>query len=72
LGGVPALAVPDKYQNGLSKAHRYDPDINPTYHNFALHYSFGVMPARPYMPRDKAVVENAVQRARPPDLPIRA
>jgi transposase len=47
----------------VSKAHRYDPDINPTYHNFAVHYSFGVLPARPYKPRDKAVVENAVQVA---------
>ena len=47
----------------MSKAHRYDPDINPTYHNFAMHYGFGVLPARPYKPRDKAVVENAVQVA---------
>jgi transposase len=36
----------------VSKAHRYDPDINPTYHNFAVHYGFGVLPARPYKPRD--------------------
>jgi len=62
-GGVPALAVPDNTRTGVSKAHRYDPDINPTYHNFAVHYGFGVLPARPYKPRDKAVVENAVQVA---------
>ena len=62
-GGVPALAVPDNTKTGVSKAHRYDPDINPTYHNFAVHYGFGVLPARPYKPRDKAVVENAVQVA---------
>jgi transposase len=61
--GVPALAVPDNTRTGVSKAHRYDPDINPTYHNFAVHYGFGVLPARPYKPRDKAVVENAVQVA---------
>jgi transposase len=30
-GGVPALAVPDNTKTGVSKAHRYDPDINPTY-----------------------------------------
>jgi transposase len=53
-GGVPALAVPDNTKTGVSKAHRYDPDINPTYHNFAMHYGFGVLPARPYKPRDKA------------------
>jgi transposase len=28
-----------------------------------MHYAFGVMPARPYKPRDKAVVESAVQVA---------
>jgi transposase len=62
-GGVPALAVPDNTRTGVSKAHRYDPDLNPTYYNFAVHYGFGVVPARPYKPRDKAIVENAVQVA---------
>ena len=47
----------------MTKAHRYDPDLNPTYYNFALHYGFGIVPARPYKPRDKAKVENAVQVA---------
>ena len=47
----------------LTKAHRYDPDLNPTYYNFALHCGFGIVPARPYKPRDKAKVENAVQVA---------
>ena len=62
-GDVPALAVPDNTKTGVSKAHRYDPDVNPTYHNLAVHYGFGVLPARPYKPRDKAVVESAVQVA---------
>jgi transposase len=62
-GGVPLLLVPDNTRTGVSKACRYDPDVNPTYQNFAAHYGFGVLPARPYKPRDKAVVENAVQVA---------
>jgi transposase len=62
-GGVPLLVVPDNTRTGVSKACRYDPDVNPTYQNFAAHYGFGVLPARPYKPRDKAVVENAVQVA---------
>lgn len=61
FGGIPALAVPDNTKTGVTKAHRYDPDLNPTYYNFALHYGFGIVPARPYKPRDKAKVENAVQ-----------
>src|SRR5438128_3134970 len=61
FGGIPALAVPDNTKTGVTKAHRYDPDLNPTYYNFALHCGFGIVPTRPYKPRDKAKVENAVQ-----------
>ena len=62
-GGVPLLVVPDNTKTGVTKACRYDPDVNPTYQNFAAHYGFGVLPTRPYKPRDKAIVENAVQVA---------
>jgi transposase len=57
------LAVPDNTKTGVTRAHRYDPDLNPTYYNFAQHCGFGIVPARPYKPRDKAKVENAVQVA---------
>jgi transposase len=55
--------VPDNTKTGVTKPCRYDPDVNPTYQEFAAHYGFGVLPARPYKPRDKAIVENAVQVA---------
>ena len=61
--GIPAIAVPDNTKTGVTKAHRYDPDLNPTYYSFALHCGFGIVPARPRKPRDKAKVENAVQVA---------
>jgi transposase len=61
--GIPALSVPDNCKTGVTKAHRYDPDLNPTYYNFAVHCGFGIVPARPRKPRDKAKVENAVQVA---------
>ena len=63
FGGIPALVIPDNTKTGVTRAHRYDPDLNPTYYNFALHCGFGIVPARPYKPRDKAKVENAVQVA---------
>ena len=63
FAGIPALVVPDNTKTGVTKAHRYDPDLNPTYYNFALHCGFGIVPARPYKPRDKAKVESAVQLA---------
>ena len=59
-GGVPRLVVPDNAKTGVSRACRYDPDVNPTYQDLAAHYGFGVLPARPYKPRDKAKVETAV------------
>ena len=62
-GGVPLLVIPDNTRTGVSKACRYDPDVNPTYQSLAAYYGFGVLPARPYKPRDKAVVESAVQVA---------
>ena len=44
-------------KTGVTKACRYDPDLNPTYQEMAMHYGVGVVPARPYKPRDKAKVE---------------
>lgn len=61
FSGVPRLLVPDNLRTGVSRACRYDPDLNPTYQEFAMHYGVGVVPARPYRPRDKAKVEVGVQ-----------
>jgi transposase len=61
FGGVPRLAVPDNTKTAVTRACRYDPDLNPTYQEFAVHYGMGVVPARPYKPRDKAKVESGVQ-----------
>jgi transposase len=58
--GVTKLLVPDNPRTGVSRACRYEPDLNRTYHEMAQHYSIAVLPARPYKPRDKAKVENAV------------
>lgn len=58
---MPTLAVPDNAKTAVTRACRYDPDLNPTYQEFAVHYGMGVVPARPYKPRDKAKVESGVQ-----------
>ena len=44
----------------MSKAHRYEPDLNPTYQDLANHYSVAVLPARVRKPRDKAKAEAGV------------
>lgn len=58
--GAPRLVVPDNPRTGVDRACRYEPDLNRTYHDMALHYGVAIMPARPRKPRDKAKVENAV------------
>src|SRR5271167_3562384 len=63
FGGVPKLLVPDNLQSGVNKASFYDPEINRTYGAMAAHYSVGILPARPYKPRDKAKVEAGVRLA---------
>ncbi|QDE67336.1 IS21 family transposase [Myxococcus xanthus] len=60
FGGVPELVVPDNLKSGVTRAHRYEPEENPTYANLARHYGFAILPARPRRPRDKAKVEAAV------------
>jgi transposase len=60
FGGVPELIIPDNLRAGVSQAHRYDPDLNPSYNDMVAHYGTAVLPTRPYHPRDKPKVENAV------------
>lgn len=61
LGGVPEVVVPDNLRAGVARAHRYEPDINPTYQDLATHYGVAIIPARVRRPRDKAKAEVGVQ-----------
>lgn len=60
LGGVTEIVVPDNLRSGVQRAHRYEPDINPTYQDMATHYGVAVLPTRARKPRDKAKVEGGV------------
>lgn len=61
IGGVPQLVVPDNLKSGVTKACRYDPDLNPSYQQLGAHYGVAIMPARPRKPQDKAKAEVGVQ-----------
>lgn len=61
LGGTSQILVPDNLRSGVTKAHCYEPDINPIYRDLAEHYGVAVLPARSHKPRDKAKVEVSVQ-----------
>lgn len=61
FGGCVAMVVPDNLRSAVSRTCRYDPDLNPSYQQWAEHYQVAVVPARPYKPKDKAKVEVGVQ-----------
>jgi transposase len=60
FGGVSQIVTPDNLKSAVTKAHRYDPVINPAYTKLATHYNFAVEPARVRRPQDKAVVERTI------------
>jgi len=62
-GGAPAAIVPDCLRSAVSKAHKYEPEINQSYQDFANHYQTVILPARALHPKDKALAENFVRTA---------
>ena len=67
IGGVPTIVVPDNsgapkaLKSAVTKACRYDPELNPSYQQLAAHYGTALVPARPLKPKDKAKAEVGVQ-----------
>ena len=59
--GCTRLVVPDNWKSGVKQPCYYEPELNPTYNDLAVHYGVGILPARPYHARDKAKVEAGVQ-----------
>jgi len=60
-GGVPLAIVPDNLKSAVTKAGRYESELNESFAAFAEHYGTHVFPARVYKPKDKALVEGAVK-----------
>ena len=56
LGGVTVFTVSDNLKSGITKACFYEPAVNRSYAEMAAHYETAILPARPYKPRDKAMV----------------
>lgn len=61
FGGVAELLVPDQLKSGVTKACRYEPQLQRTFEEMAEHYGIAAMPARPRKPKDKAKAEVGVQ-----------
>ena len=60
FGGVTPYVTVDNQRAAVDKAHWYDPDVNPTFVDFANHWGFAVIPARPFRPRDKGANESGI------------
>ncbi len=63
FGGSPKVIIPDNLKSAVTKADRYDPQLNEAFADFSNHYQMAVMPTRPYKPRDKGLAENGVINA---------
>ena len=59
--GTSQLVIPDNLKSGVTKPCYYEPELNRTYGDLAIHYGVAILPARPYRPRDKAKAEVGVQ-----------
>jgi len=61
FGGVPEIIVCDNLKAGVTTPCRYEPGLQRTYEEMAIHYGAAILPARIVKPRDKAKVEAGVQ-----------
>ena len=61
FNGSTELLVPDNMKTAVTKADKYDPQINTSFQDLAEHYDSAVLPARPYRAKDKAKVELSVK-----------
>ncbi|MBK8746367.1 MAG: hypothetical protein IPM04_00520 [Saprospiraceae bacterium] len=50
----------DNLKPAVTRASKYDPELNRSMVDFADHYQTVVLPTRAYKPKDKALVESAV------------
>ncbi|CAO0820090.1 hypothetical protein DFAR_1340046 [Desulfarculales bacterium] len=55
------MMVIDNLKSVVSKACRYEPDINPPYQEIVAHYGTATLPVRVRVPRDKVKAEVGVQ-----------
>jgi len=61
FGGITEILTCDNLKSGVTKAHLYEPDLNPSYYDMANYYGIALIPTRVAAPRDKSKVEKAVQ-----------
>ncbi len=61
FGGIPKLIRIDNLKSGVLVAHLYEPELNPQYLAFSVHYGFVIVPCRVRTPEHKGIVESGVK-----------
>jgi transposase len=61
FGGAPQAIVTDNLKSAVTKSDKYEPTLNEAFSDFVLHYNMAALPAGPYKPKHKALVEGAVK-----------
>ncbi len=61
FGGMPLAIVTDNLKSAVIKSDRYEPTLNEMFRDFVEHYHMTALPAGPYKPKHKALVEGAVK-----------
>jgi transposase len=61
FGGVPNAIVTDNLKSAVVKSNRYEPTLNEAFRDFVSYYAMAALPAAPYKPKHKALVEGAVK-----------
>jgi len=60
FGRSPHVLVPDNLKSGVTKPCFYEPELNRTYEELAVHYGAVILPGKPRKPRYKAKAEAGV------------
>jgi transposase len=61
FGGAPQAIVTDNLKSAVTKSDKYEPTLNEMFRDFVGHYNMTALPAGPYKPKHKALVEGAVK-----------
>lgn len=61
FGGVPQAIVTDNLKSAVTRSDKYEPTLNEAFRDFTLYYGLAALPAGPYKPRHKALVEGMVK-----------
>jgi transposase len=61
FSGSPKAIVTDNLKSAVIKSSKWEPKLNDAFKDFASHYMMTVLPAAPYRPTYKSLVEGAVR-----------